>query len=56
MQLKSIKVVNIDSIKEKFPDFFKEELEMLKEIDVEIEPQQTISASHDLSYLSCVAG
>ena len=43
MQLGSINALNIDSIKEEFPDVFKEELGMLKGIEVEIELQQGVS-------------
>ena len=35
--------MNIDSIKEEFPDVFKEELGMLKGIEAEIELQQVVS-------------
>ena len=43
MQLKSINVVNVESIREEFPDIFKEELAMLKGLEAEIELQQGIS-------------
>ena len=43
MHPKTIKVVNIDLIKEEFPDVFKEELGMLKGIEAEIELQQGVS-------------
>ena len=43
MQLGSINALNIDSIKEEFPDVFKEELGMLKGIEAEIELQQRVS-------------
>ena len=42
MQLKSINVVNVESIKGEFPEVFKEELGMLKGIEVEIELQQGV--------------
>ena len=43
MQLKSINVVNNESIKGEFPEVFKEELGMLKGIEAEIELQQWVS-------------
>ena len=42
MHPKAIKVVNVDLIKEEFPDVFKEELGMLKGIEAEIELQQGV--------------
>ena len=43
MQLKLINVVNYDSIKEEFPEVLKDELDMLKGLEVEIELQPGVS-------------
>ena len=43
MQLKSINVVNVESIKEDFPEVIMEELGMLKGIEAKIELLQGVS-------------
>ena len=58
MQLKSINVVNVKSIREEFPDVFKEELGMLKGLEAEIELQQGVSpkfCNHAQFHLAYVA-